>query len=80
MSKKKYDPLDAVTKHGALTAGTIGVVGITGKLSQQLPSATGTKILGSMDTMKVIPAVHAASIGFGAFEPLKKIERKARKR
>ena len=79
MSKKKFNPFDAVMKQGTLTAGTIGVVGITGKLSQQLPSATGTKIMGSMDTMKVIPTVHAASIGFGALGSLKEIEKKARR-
>ena len=80
MSKKKFDPFDAVMKHGALTAGTIGAVGITGKMAQQFPSATGDKIAGSMDTMKVIPMVHGVSIGFSALGSLKEVERKARRR
>jgi len=79
MSKKKYNPFDAVMKHGALTAGTIGAVGITGKLAQQLPSATGNKIMGSMDMIKVVPTVHGVAMGFGAFESLKEVERKARR-
>ena len=77
--KKKFDPFDAVMKQGALTAGTIGAVGITGKMAQQFPSATGNKIVGSMDTMKVIPMVHGVSIGFGALGSLKEVERKARR-
>ena len=80
MSKKKYDPFNAVMEHGTLTAGTIGAVGITGKMAQQLPSATGNKIVSSMDTMKVIPAVHGVAMGFGAFGSLKEVERKARKK
>lgn len=78
--KKKYDPFNAVMEHGALTAGTIGAVGITGKMAQQFPSATGDKIVGSMDAMKVIPVVHGVSLGFGALGSLKEVERKARRR
>ena len=78
--KKKFNPYDAVMKHGKLTIGTMGAVGIAGKTLQHFPSATGDKVMGSMDTMKVIPMVHGASIGMGALGSLRNVERKARRR
>ena len=78
--KKKFDPFNAVMEHGAITAGTIGTVGITGKMAQQFPSAIGDKIMGSMDTMKVLPVVHGVGIGLGSLGSLKEVEKKARRK
>jgi len=78
--KKKFNPLDAVMKHGKLTIGTVGTMGIAGKTLQHLPSPTGTTVMKGMDTMKVIPAVHGTSIGLGALGSLKGLERKKRRK
>jgi len=82
MSKKKkgFDPFKAVVSHGALTVGTIGSIGIAGRVNTMMPSAPGTRIMGSMDTLKVVPTVHAASIGIGSLGMLGDVEKKARRR
>lgn len=75
--KKKFDPFDAVMEHGKLSIGTVGVVGIAGKTAQHLPSSTGSSIVKGMDTLKIVPTLHGASIGL---ESLRMLERKARRR
>jgi len=83
MSKKKksgFDPFKAVVSHGALTAGTIGSIGTAGHINQTMPSATGHRVMAGMDTLKVVPTVHAASIGIGSLGMLGDVEKKVRRR
>ena len=81
MGKKKvFDPFKAVVDHGVLTAGTIGSIGIAGKINQTMPSSTGSKIMGGMDSLKIIPVVHGAGIAMGSLGMLGEVEKKARKK
>ena len=78
--KKVFDPLDAVITHGKLGVGTIGVVGVAGSLHSQMPSNVGGGVMRSMDTLKIIPTVHASSVAMGSLGMFTDIERKIKKR
>jgi len=83
MAKKKYDLFGNVMEHGKITMGTMGVIGITGKLAERMPTSgagTASNIMGSMDTMKVIPTVHSAGIAMGSLSMLGDVEKQARKK
>lgn len=81
MKKKKgFDPFEAVVKHGKLTAGTIGVMGVTGRMADVMPSPQSAKIVSGMDTLKVLPTVHAAGITMGSLGMLSDVEKKAKRR
>ena len=77
--KKKYksfDPFDFTMEHGALQVGTLGVVGITGKMAESMPAsgaAIANKITSSSGTLSLIPRIHAVG---GVFSSLQGLEKK----
>ena len=77
--KKSFDPFDFTMKHGALTIGTIGTVGMAGRLSQQMPSSQSASIMGGMNTITVLPTIHAASGVFGSLGMLEDVVKKKRR-
>ena len=73
---KKFDPTKFVIEHGALQVGTMGVVGVTGKIAGQMPAsgqATGDKIMSSSSNIALIPRMHAVG---GVFSSLRGLESK----
>jgi len=73
---KRFKPHKFVIEHGTLTIGTIGVMGLAGRMPS---SPTGNRIVGGMDTMKIIPTVHAVGGTFGALGNLERIVKKKRR-
>ena len=78
MKKKKYgyDPFDAVMSHGKITIGTVGVMGLAGSMPS---SPSSGNILRGMDTLKVVPTVHATGIAFGSLGMLGDVEKQIKK-
>ena len=74
---KKFDPFKSVVEHGTLSIGTVGVMGIAGRMPS---SPSSGRITGSMDTLRVVPVVHGAGIAMGSLGSLKAVERKIKKR
>jgi hypothetical protein len=51
--------------------------GVVGKLGEQLPSSSSSAIMSGMNTMSMLPTVHAAG---GVFSALRDMERKTKRR
>ena len=71
---KSFDPSKFVIEHGALQVGTLGVVGITGKMAGSMPAggaATASKITSSSSSLSLIPRIHAVG---GVFSSLRGLE------
>lgn len=77
MSKKRNKELDFVYDNIALNAGIIGGTHLVGRLSTNLPSPQSGTILKGMETMKVVPTMHAMG---GMFGQLQGLEKKVKKR
>lgn len=73
--KKTYDPFQHTMETGMLSVGTIGVTGIAAKTSQILPSPVSGKVLSGMETMSIIPTMHATG---GVFMGLQDLESKVK--
>lgn len=73
---KKFDPLDFTIKHGSLTVGTMGVIGLADRMPDS-PSKQG--IVRGMDTLKVVPSVHAVGGVFGSLGSLESVVKKKRR-
>ena len=76
VKKKKYDPSDFVISHGKLTIGTIGVMGVASRMPH---SPQHSSIMHGMDTMKVLPTIHATKGVFGSLQNLEGVVKKKRK-
>lgn len=78
MKKKKngFDPSKFVIEHGKLTVGTMGVMGLAGRMPH---SPSSSKIVGGMDTLKVLPTVHATGGVFGSLRGLEDTVKKKRR-
>ena len=79
MTKKKKDVLDFVMENTAISAGTMVGAGLVGKLGTQLPSSYSNKIIGGMDTMSMIPTLHATGGVFNQLQGLNKTVKKKRR-
>lgn len=73
MKKKSFDPFDYTIQHGKITMGTIGTIGIVGSMPH---TPQTSNIIRGMDTMKIIPTVHAAGGVFGSLNMLNNINYK----
>jgi len=78
MKKKKYgfDPLDFTLKQGQLTMGTQLSIGAVGMIGSKFPGATSSKISAGMNTMSLLPTIHATG---GVFQSLRMLEKAGKK-
>lgn len=80
MAKKKnkgFDPLDFTIKHGQITMGTQMMIGTTGLIEQRIPGTHGVNIMQGMNTMGLLPTVHATG---GVFQSLHMLSKAGKKR
>jgi len=75
--KKRNKDLDFVYDNIGLNAGIIGGTHLVGRLGSNMSSPQSSKIMGGMDTLRVVPLVHATG---GVFGQLKNLERKIMKK
>jgi len=75
--KKGFNPVDAVISHGTLTAGTMMGVGLVGKLPS---SDSSGQIISSMDTIKIVPTIHASGIAIHSLGSLQDTYKKKKRR
>lgn len=75
--RKGFDPFNLVVENSKMSAGIMIGTYTVSKIGEQLPSSSNSKIIGGMDTMAVLPTVHAAG---GAFESLNDLNKKIKRR
>ena len=79
MVKKKskgFDPFDFTVRHGSLTMGTVGVIGLADRMPD---SSSKSGIVGGMDTLKIIPTTHAVGGVFGSLGNLERVVKKKKR-
>ena len=74
---KGFDPLEFSVRHGRLTVGTMGVLGLADRMPDS-PSKQG--VVRGMAPLKVVPTVHAVGGSFGALRRLEGVVKKKRRR
>ena len=79
MSKKKKDLFDFTMENMALNVGITAGAGVVGKLGQTLPSPVSGNIMKGMETMSVIPTIHATGGIFNQLQDLNKMTKKKRR-
>ena len=75
--RKGFDPFDLAMENAELSAGIMIGTGVVGKLGEQIPSSSSSAIMGGMNTMSMLPTLHATG---GVFSALKDMEMKAKRR
>lgn len=78
MPKKRNKELDFVFDNMALSAGVVGGTHIVGKMSSTMPSPQSGAIMKGMETMKIVPIMHATGGIFGQLQGLEKKVKKKR--
>ena len=75
--RKGFNPFDLAMENTKLSAGIMIGTGLVGKIGEQIPSSSSSAIMGGMNTMSMLPTVHAAG---GVFSALRDMERKTKRR